>query len=49
MRTINITFEDAEFESLKRSKDASCMDWRLFVLDMLRAWRDEKWCVDDNK
>ena len=49
MRTVNITFEDAEFESLKRSKDASCMDWRLFMLDMLRAWRDEKRYQNDNK
>lgn len=49
MRTINITFEDDEFNRLKRSKEASSMDWRLFTLDMLRAWRDEKRNQNDRK
>ena len=49
MKNLNVIFEDSEFKDLKKSQESSGMVWRLFVLDMLRAWRDEKRCIDDNK
>jgi len=49
MKNLNVIFEDSEFNDLKKSQEKSGKVWRLFVLDMLRAWRDEKRYQNDNK